>query len=212
MAHRDGAIFVLPHGTVPVGLSGDENATTGNNAAHIVPDSAGFMHMVWQDGGRSGGPTGAFYRRATVTSSGDLRLETGPISLSPSGGQWNNAYPSLAAAGPAVHFVWQQAGTVHYRHLLQASGAGRWSDPIDLHAPSDGRDVGLAIDAASGALHVVTPRGYYAISRDGGANWNTSRIADEEPLGHRTTAADYAHAGIATSSLVRILEPRTSPV
>ena len=49
-------LFVLPAGMTPVGVSGDENATTGNNTAHIVRDAAGYVHMIWQDGGRAGLP------------------------------------------------------------------------------------------------------------------------------------------------------------
>ena len=64
-ARQRACLFCLT-GVTPVGVSGDENATAGTNAVHIARDGTGRVHMIWQDGGRPDGRTGAVYRRAVV--------------------------------------------------------------------------------------------------------------------------------------------------
>ena len=44
---RSGVVYVLPTGMTPIGSSSDENATGGNNAARIVRDPAGHVHLLW---------------------------------------------------------------------------------------------------------------------------------------------------------------------
>ena len=78
---RSGVVYVLPTGMTPVGTSGDENATGGNNAARIVRDPAGHVHMIWADSGGPSGRTGPMYRRAVRGGRGTVRLETLPINV-----------------------------------------------------------------------------------------------------------------------------------
>ncbi|MDQ2764953.1 MAG: hypothetical protein M3Y22_16185, partial [Pseudomonadota bacterium] len=152
-ARRSSILFVLPRGTTPVGLSADENATAGNNASYIARDAAGFVHMIWTDSGRPNGQTGAIYRRALVDQNGQVHFQTAPTELaSPGSGQWN-AYPALAVTKMMVHFVWQAAGSAHYRTTWRDRDGWHWSNDIDTHAPSTGRDIGPDIQADDNGIH-----------------------------------------------------------
>lgn len=205
-ARRSWTLFVLPSGTTPVGLSADENATAGNNAAHIVRDAAGFVHMVWVDSGRAGEPTGAVYRRASVAEDGRVRFETDPTELArPGSGEWN-AYPAVATTGMVVHFVWQAGGSAHYRTTFRDRDGWHWSDEVDTHAPSTGRDIGPAIAVDDAGIQIVTPDGFQAVSHDGGTIWATGRLP--LPSGRRVKSASVAldHEGgalFAVSLIVR---------
>lgn len=176
LATRVGKIIVLPFGMTPVGVSGDENATGGNNAARIARDSAGHVHMIWVDSGRPGGHTGPVYRRAAMAPDGAVRFETGPIYVAEGSAEDWNAYPALAVSGQTVQLVWQGAGTAHTRRL--SFGARGWVfGPIrDTGAKSEGRDVGPAVAMDARGVHIVTPSGAYAFSSDGGTNWKTELI------------------------------------
>jgi hypothetical protein len=176
-ASRTARIFILPNGMTPVGVSGDENATGGNNGMHIVRDPTGRVHMIWQDGGREGGRTGAVYRRASIASDGNVKFETGPIYVADDGPSDWNAYPSLTLVGNSVQLVWQGGGTARTRRV--SPGAGGWTlgPIINTGAKSEGRDVGAVIAADSkGGLHIVTPNGIYAVSTDEGRSWKTEAV------------------------------------
>ena len=171
-ATRTVRLFVLPAGMTPVGVSGDENATAGNNTAHIARDARGRVHMVWQDGGRPGGPTGPVYRRAAVGADGVVRFETGPIDIAEGGPSDWNAYPGLAASGETVQLVWQGGGTARTRRI--SLGANGWVlGPVsDTGAMSRAEDQGPAVALdTKGGVHIVTPNGVYGFSGDGGRSW-----------------------------------------
>ena len=176
-ATRTVRIFVLPNGMTPVGVSGDENATTGNNAAHVARDASGYVHMVWQDGGRSGGRAGPVYRRAAVAPDGTVFLQTDPIYIADSGPSDWNAYPGLAVSGHSVELVWQGGGTAYVRRVYQDPKGWTMGPVINTGVKSGGRDVGDAIAFdAKGGLHLVTPDGLYAFSGDGGRSWKSEPI------------------------------------
>ena len=116
-ATRAATLFVLPTGLTQAGVSGDENATAGNNAVHIARDSTGHVHMVWVDSGREGGKTGPVYRRATTGADGAVQFEGAPNYIAAgTPGEWN-AYPSLVVVGDTVIVVWQGGGTARTRRL-----------------------------------------------------------------------------------------------
>ena len=208
---RTARVIILPAGMTPVGVSGDENATAGNNAAHVVRDSIGRVHMIWADSGRPSGRTGPVYRRAIVNAKGVVQFETEPVYVAEdTPGDWNS-YPALAAAGDTVQLIWQGGGTARTRRLT--SGPSGWTlGPIrDTGAISGGRDVGpaVAIDG-SGGVHIVTPDGIYAWSRDRGQTWQTETIP--LPAGQHikteSIAADPSGAvHIAFSSVVMRPDP-----
>lgn len=176
-ATRTARIFVLPTGMTPVGVSGDENATAGNNAVHIGRDASGRVHMIWQDGGRDGGRTGPVYRRASVGADGKVKFETDPIYVADDGPSDWNAYPALAVSGKTVQLAWQGAGSVRTRRVSLGANGWEMGPVVNTGAASGGRDVGPAIAFDDkGGLHIVTPSGVYAFSGDDGRSWKTEEI------------------------------------
>ena len=178
--------IVLPPGFSQVGMSGDENATAGNNATRIAHDSAGRVHMVWVDSGRDGAKTGPVYRRAKVAADGTVQFEIAPVYVADATpGDWN-AYPALAMVGDVVHVVWQGGGTARTRRLT----GDTWGPVVDTGAKSDGRDVGPSIQADATGVRVVTPSGQFAQSTDGGATWKTEPVP--LPAGQHMKTASIA--------------------
>jgi hypothetical protein len=105
-----------------------------------------------------------------------------------------------------VHFVWQAGGFVHYRTISRDQAGWHWSNEVDTHAPSGGRDIGPAIAADDRGIHIVTPNGFYSVSRDRGITWTTERLP--LPVGTRVksasvTADQDGGALIAVSLVVR---------
>ena len=176
-ATRVARLFILPAGMTPVGVSADENATGGNNTAHIARDSGGYVHMIWQDGGRPGAPVGPVYRRAAVGPDGKVYLETDPIYIADSGPSDWNAYPGLATSGRDVQLVWQGGGTARTRRVSRGPNGWMMGPISDTGVKSTGRDIGDAIVFdGKGGLHLVTPDGFYAFSGDGGKSWSSEAI------------------------------------
>jgi hypothetical protein len=172
---RSAILHVLPPGTAPVGISGDENATAGNNSAKLARDAAGRVHLVWLDSGRPGTSPRVLYRRATVSPDNAVVWETDPVPVDDAG-VWN-AYPALAVAGNTVHIAWQGERTARHRRLSFENGAWRWGRPRDTTAASAGVDIGPAIAATTaGLVHVATPSGFDAVSRDNGETWKAEPI------------------------------------
>jgi hypothetical protein len=203
--NRAATVFVLPNGMIQVGASGDENATAGNNAAHITRDENGHVHMVWVGSGRAGGATGPIYRRGFVGDDGSAALETPPTPLAAGTPADWNAYPGLAANGNTVDVVWQGGGKAWTRRLSLDQSGYVWGPPHDTGAKSEGRDTGPSIATDAKGVHIVTSSGVYAFSNDGGVSWRTEPIPI--PLGQRPKTASLAldSAGIVTiafSSLI----------
>lgn len=203
---RSGVVYVLPTGMTPVGSSGDENATGGNNAVRIVRDPAGHVHMIWVDSGGPSGRTGPTYRRASVAPDGTVRLETPPINVADKGPSEWNAYPSLTLAGDAVQMIWQGGGTARTRRLSLGSGGPTFGPVYDTGVKSEGRDVGPDIAADRRGLHLVTPSAVYGFSADGGRTWQTEPVP--LPKGQRVKTIslapnDNGAVDIAFSSVAR---------
>jgi hypothetical protein len=190
---RKAVILVLPHGLTPVGTSGDENASGGNNAVRIVHDDSGHIHMIWVDSGGPSGRTGPVYRRAALAASGAVTLETPPIYVADiTPGDWN-AYPSLALDGASVQLAWQGGGTVHTRRLSPDATGFAMGPVVDTKAKGNGRDIGPAIAADQRGLHIVTPDGLYTFSGNGGTSWTTATIP--LPPGHKIKTISLAPNG-----------------
>ncbi len=206
VATRTATLFVLPNGFAPAGVSGDENATAGNNASRIVRDARGYVHMVWVDSGRPGGRTGPVYRRASTAVDGGIRFDTGPTYLagdSPAG--WN-AYPSLAAAGDDIYVAWQGGGVALVRRLASGPAGFAWGPVRDTGAKSAGRDVGPAVMADAAGVHIVTPSGFYAASSDRGQTWKSEPVPLPPGQHMKTASLAIDPAGgviVAFSSVVR---------
>jgi hypothetical protein len=198
---RAAILHVLPTGTTPVGVSGDENATT-NTSTKIARDPSGRVHLVWLDGGRPGTSPRVLYRRATVSPENAVTWETDPVRVSDGGGDPRNAYPGLAVVGNTVHFVWQGERTARYRQLSFEGGAWRWGPVRVTTAPSEGRDTGPVVAAtATGLVHIATPTGVDAVSLNNGETWKSAPIP--LPPGRRTKTVSVAldHLGNAHFAL-----------
>jgi hypothetical protein len=203
-AKRTATVFVLPTGFTQAGVSGDENATAGNNATRIARDSTGYVHMVWVDSGRPGGNAGPVYRRAAVAPDGTVQFETPPTYLADrTPGDWN-AYPALTVSGDTVDVVWQGGGIARTRRLVFGSAGYVWGPVRDTGAKSEGRDVGPAILTDANTIQIVTPSGMYAISTDAGATWKTEAIPvpPNQHMKTATLAADPAGGTIVAFSSV----------
>lgn len=197
-ATRTARLFILPFGMTPVGVSGDENATAGNNAVHIARDVSGKVHMIWQDGGRDGGPTGAVYRRASVGADGRVRFETDPVYIAEDTPADWNAYPSLAVSGTNVQLAWQGGGTVRTRRVSLGPGGWTMGAIVDTHARSEGHDVGPAITFdPKGGLHIATPAGVYAYSADDGKSWKVENFPVPAGQSVKTQSIAVDPAGVA---------------
>jgi hypothetical protein len=206
VATHTATVFVLPNGMTQAGVSGDENATAGNNAVHIARDGNGRVHMVWVDSGRAGGRTGPVYRRGVFGDNGVARFETPPIPLAEGAPAEWNAYPGLAANGDTVDVAWQGGGKAWTRRLSLRPSGYVWGPPRDTGARSEGRDVGPSIATDAAGVHIVTPSGGYAFSNDGGQSWKTEPLP--VPPGQRVKTASLAldPAGVVTiafSSVIR---------
>lgn len=210
-AIRTARVIVLPFGMTPVGVSGDENATGGNNGARIARDPTGRVHMIWTDSGRPGGGAGAVYRRAFVGADGAVRFETEPTYVDDKiNGVWN-AYPALAVAGDGVQLVWQGPQSVRTRRVSRTAAGWVFGPVVDTEAKTSGQDVGPAVAVdARGGVHIVTPNGIYAFSRDGGQSWTTETVP-LPPNQHMKTASIAADPSgavhIAFSSVVARPDP-----
>jgi len=214
VATKAATVFVLPAGTTPVGVSGDENATAGNNATHIARDDAGRLHMIWADSGRPGGPAGPMYRRATVAPDGSVLFETPPFSVAGTAPSGWNAYPALAVTGSTAYCVWQGGGTAWVRRVSLGPSGYVWGPPQNTGAASAGRDIGPAILADGSNVRLVTPSGMFAMSADGGSTWKTEAIP--VPPGQRMKAVSLAPAPsgatmVAFTSVVRDPGPHAAP-
>jgi hypothetical protein len=204
-AMRTATVFVLPAGMTQAGVSGDENATAGNNAVHIARDRNGRVHMVWVDSGRAAKDTGPIYRRGVIGEDGTARFETPPMHVAEGTPEDWTAYPGLAVDQDAVYVVWQGGGKAWTRRLNLGPSGYVWGPPRDTGARSDGRDSGPSIAADGNRVHIITPSGVYAFSSDGGQSWMTAPmpIPPGQRLKTASLALDSAGSTIAFSSLVR---------
>jgi hypothetical protein len=170
VAKRSAYVYVF-------GVSGDDHATAGNHAAKVARDSSGRVHVAWLDSGRPGQEPAVMYRRGIPDDrSGIVSWETDPFRVSDGSAAWNS-YVALEASDHAVHLTWWGGRTTNYRRLVRDGGAWRW-DPIrDTRAPGPGHDSGPDIAVRSDdEIHVLTPAGNYAITRDGGATWAPDQV------------------------------------
>jgi hypothetical protein len=174
-AVKSGNVYVFPNGLMPVGLSMDDRATSGNHAAKVVRDGAGRIHLAWLDTGRPGIGDKVMYRRGVQDpASGAVRWETDPLVVADAA--WDS-HLAVAASAHAVHFAWFQDGTNRYRRLVDRDGSWVFDPPRDTRAEGrawdNGPDIGVRGDDE---IHVITATGVYAVSTNGGAWWKRENV------------------------------------
>ena len=175
---RTGRVHVFPFGLAPVGVSGDDRATVGNQSAKVVRDGTGGTHMVWLDSGRRGGGIRVMYRRAAVDpQSGGVTWETEPLRVSDQAHELWNSYPVIEASENAIHIAWAGSATVQYRRLVRGGAAWVFEPIRDTRIPGPGEDWGPGLGTRGDAeIHLLTPSGHYALSKDGGRTWTGERM------------------------------------
>ena len=177
-ATRAAYVYVFPFGQTPAGISRDTHATVGNHSPKVVRDGSGAVHVVWLDAERPGvGPRVMYRRGIQDPSTGGLRWETEPLRVSDGRSEIWNSYPAIEGSDRAVHFAWYGGRTTRYRRLVRT--AEGWSfEPIrdtgaSGHIHDNGPDIATRGDDE---IHIVTPSGAYALSRDGGVRWTLDQV------------------------------------
>src|SRR5262249_18417259 len=114
--------------------------------------------------------------RGVIGDDGAPRFETPPVPLAENApGDWN-AFPALAVSGDTVDVVWQGGGEAWIRRLRNGASGYVWGAPHKTGARREGRELGAVIATDGDQIHIVTPSGSYAMSRDGGLTWKVEPI------------------------------------
>ncbi len=174
-AVKSGNVYVFPAGLTPVGLTLDDHATAGNHAAKVVRDAAGRIHLAWLDAGRPGTGDRVMYRRGVQDpATGAVRWETDAQVVAEAA---SDSHVAVAASPHAVHFAWFQEGTTRYRRLVERDGSWTFEWPRDTRAEGGKWDNGpdLAVHGDD-EIHVLTARGAYAVSINGGTVWMRDKV------------------------------------
>lgn len=201
-------VYVFPFGQTPVGVSGDDHATAGNHSPKVARDGSGKLHMVWLDGGRPGMRPRVLYRRAAQNpDTGAITWETEPLRVSDPSSEGGNSYAGIEASDSAVHLVWVGIGTTRYRRLLRRSDQWILEPTRDTRATGSEGDNGpdLAV-RGDNEIHVITPSGRYAVSRDGGARWTLDQLPTPPNTvlkGPALAVDDLGNAHVVFTSKVR---------
>src|SRR5207253_6092426 len=97
-ATKSAYVYVLPHGQTPIGVSSNDHATAGNQAAKVVRDAAGKIHAAWLDAARPGLGSRVLYRRGVQdASTGTVSWETEAIPVSDGRAEAWGSYVALEA-------------------------------------------------------------------------------------------------------------------
>ena len=177
-ATKSAYVYVFPFGQIPIGISGNDHATAGNQAAKVVRDPAGKIHAAWLDAARPGQGYHVWYRRGVQDpSTGKVTWETAAISVSDGRSEAWSSYVGIEASENAIHFVWSTPDTARYRRLL-LSGAEWKFEPIrNTRAPGAWHDNGPDIAVrGDNEIHILTPTGNYAVSKNGGLAWTVDKL------------------------------------
>jgi hypothetical protein len=204
---RSEYVYVFPFGQTPIGVSGDDHATAGNHAPKVARDESGRIHVAWLDGGRKGKGIRVLYRSGVPDPrSGTVAWDTEPIRVSDDRSEVWNSYVALEASARAVHFAWWGGRTTNYRRLAHTPDGWRWGPVRDIGVPGAPDDTGPDIAVrGEDEVHVLTPRGAYAVSNDHGVTWARDQVpsagARMKPPGLALDADGNAH--VVFTALVR---------
>jgi hypothetical protein len=149
-----------------------------------VRDKTGTLHAAWLDGGKGRPVYRIMYRRGVQNSaSGAVTWEASTPINDGSAEGWGS-YVGIEASDNAIHFVWSTAGTARYRRLIRSGTSWQFEPIRDTRASGSSLDNGPDI-AVRGDLeiHILTPTGNYAVSKDGGLTWTQDKLPT--PAGRR---------------------------
>lgn len=177
-ATRKAHVYVFPHGQMLVGLTRTDHATASNGSAKVVRDRMGGLHMVWLDARREGMGNRVMYRRAMQDpAAGGIVWVTPATRISDPGTEGPTSFPAIEVSENAVHFAWFGGRTTRYRRVIHRDGV--WTpEPVrDTGARDNALDRGPDLAVRSDhEIHILTPTGQYAVSRNGGAAWSLDRL------------------------------------
>ena len=206
-ATRTEYVYVFPYGQTPVGVSGDDHATTANRSAKVVRDASGTLHMAWLDSGRPGAGSRVMYRRARPDpQTGALAWDGEALRISGPGSEGRGSYVAVEASARVVHFAWPVGENVVYRRLANVNGTWTW-DAV-RHTGITGRVHDASPDIAvrgDDEIHVLSATGRYGISTDGGRGWRLDQVPRPPGgLKNPSLAVDrQGNAHVAFTALVR---------
>jgi hypothetical protein len=143
-----------------------------------------MLHAAWLDGGKGRPGYRIMYRRGVQNSaSGAVTWEASTPINDGSAEGWGS-YVGIEASDNAIHFVWSTAGTARYRRLIRSGTSWQFEPIRDTRASGSSLDNGPDI-AVRGDLeiHILTPTGNYAVSKDGGLTWTQDKLPT--PAGRR---------------------------
>ncbi len=177
-ATKSAHVYVFPFGETPIGLSGNDHATAGNQAAKVVRDGAGRIHAAWLDAARPGQGYRVLYRRGVQDpSTGAITWETGPMPVSDGRSEAWSSYVGIEASENAIHFVWSTPETARYRRLLLTGTEWKFEPIRNTRAPGDWHDNGPDIAVrGDNEIHILTPTGNYAVSKNAGLTWEIAKL------------------------------------
>ncbi|MBL8701895.1 MAG: hypothetical protein JNK67_26165 [Alphaproteobacteria bacterium] len=175
LARRTLPLLVLPFGQTPIGVSGDERATASNNAARILRDDTGRLHVAWLEA-IEGRVRVMYLRGAPRDGGGATAWEAPPEPLSdPASTPWN-AYVAIAPMPDGVIVAWQGGDGVVLRRIARRGEEWRVAPPIATRIAGDGPEMGVSLVARADEIAMLTPSGLLARSGDGGLSWRTAAI------------------------------------
>ena len=207
-ATKSAYVYVLPHGQTPIGVSSNDHATAGNQAAKVVRDSSGKVHAAWLDAGRPGRGSRVLYRRGVQDSAtGTVTWETESISVSESRFESSGSYVAIAASNNAIHFVWTPEDSTRYRRLVLSDGDWKFEPIRNTRASGHSyENSGNIAVRGDNEIHLITPSGAYAISKNGGLAWKVEQVPPVSGMRLKNPALAVDSAGnahVAFTGLVR---------
>jgi len=177
-ATKSAYVYVLPFGQTPIGVSGNDHATAGNQGAKVVRDAAGKIHAAWLDAARPGQGYRILYRRGLQdSSSGTVTWETGAIPVSDGRSESWGSYVAIEASENAIHFIWSTPEAARYRRLLLTGTEWKFEPIRNTRAAGEWHDNGPDIAVrGDNEIHILTPTGNYAVSKNGGLTWVVEKL------------------------------------
>lgn len=168
-------LLVLPYGQTPVGESIPERATGSNNAARVLRDGDGTLHLAWLEA--SAGRHRVMYRRGTQTGADGLTLWAAPAqAISDVEATPSNAPVAMTRMGDGILVAWQGKDGVVLQRIVGQGDAWRLEPAVATGIAGAGAESGVSLAVHGDEIIVLTPAGDLARSSDGGASWRSDPV------------------------------------